>query len=237
MSDKLYDVRIVALNRDYPRQPLATVLQWAIEGRLRADDLITPSGKSNWTQIRTVPMLAARLPRRAPVERPIMAEFAVDEIDEEALEAELDGGSSWLPPRPKRAAEEAEMDMTPMIDVTFQLLIFFMLTNQLANPAPLAVPEAKHGRGVSPEGTQMVLIDEAGRYFLGLTIAEENSVASLDALVQAVQTNAQASPQPLDVIIDADKTAKYLNIRPVVERLGGVPNVGRIMLGVEEARN
>ena len=36
----------------------------------------------------------------------------------------------YLPPEPlfkSQSAEQAEMDMTPMIDVTFQLLIFFMI--------------------------------------------------------------------------------------------------------------
>ena len=44
-------------------------------------------------------------------------------------------------PMPEEVATEA-LNMTPMIDVVFQLLIFFMLTNSLANPAPLEVAEA-----------------------------------------------------------------------------------------------
>jgi len=41
----------------------------------------------------------------------------------------------------KRPLQEAEMDMTPMVDVTFQLLIFFMLTASFAMQKSLHVPK------------------------------------------------------------------------------------------------
>jgi biopolymer transport protein ExbD len=41
----------------------------------------------------------------------------------------------------KRPLQEAEMDMTPMVDVTFQLLIFFMLTASFAMQKSLNVPK------------------------------------------------------------------------------------------------
>ena len=42
--------------------------------------------------------------------------------------AVLDEATPGVKKRAKRGFSEAEMDMTPMVDVTFQLLIFFMLT-------------------------------------------------------------------------------------------------------------
>jgi biopolymer transport protein ExbD len=130
----------------------------------------------------------------------------------------------------------AEMDMTPMIDVTFQLLIFFMLTNSLANPAPLEVAEAEFGRGVTPEGKQMILIDEKGLYYLGDTPAPENISPNLDALVNEVRGNAASAGSPLEVIVTAHRRSKHLQVRQLVDRLGDVPNVGNILLGVEEKR-
>jgi biopolymer transport protein ExbD len=41
----------------------------------------------------------------------------------------------------RRTFQEAEMDMTPMVDVTFQLLIFFMLTASFTMQKSLAVPK------------------------------------------------------------------------------------------------
>jgi biopolymer transport protein ExbD len=41
----------------------------------------------------------------------------------------------------KRVVEEAEMDMTPMVDVTFQLLIFFMVTAAFAMQKSIEIPK------------------------------------------------------------------------------------------------
>jgi biopolymer transport protein ExbD len=43
--------------------------------------------------------------------------------------------------REKRKPDEAEMDMTPMVDVVFQLLIFFMLTASFTMQKSLNVPK------------------------------------------------------------------------------------------------
>ena len=44
-----------------------------------------------------------------------------------------------------RKMEEAEMDITPMIDCTFLLLIFFLVTSKMDASATLRLPPAKHG--------------------------------------------------------------------------------------------
>jgi biopolymer transport protein ExbD len=43
--------------------------------------------------------------------------------------------------REERKGQEAEMDMTPMVDVAFQLLIFFMLTASFTMQKSLNVPK------------------------------------------------------------------------------------------------
>ncbi|MEX2174779.1 MAG: biopolymer transporter ExbD [Pirellulaceae bacterium] len=43
--------------------------------------------------------------------------------------------------RPKGTLQEAEMDMTPMVDVTFLLLIFFMVTASFAMQKSLNIPQ------------------------------------------------------------------------------------------------
>ena len=126
------------------------------------------------------------------------------------------------------------MDMTPMIDVTFQLLIFFMFANQLANPVPIVVPEAVHGRGVTPDGKQMILIDEQAHYYLGDSTKPENISPSLEALVGEVQGNADQHEQPMEVIINAHKTSKHVDLRLLMDRLDDVDNIGSVMVGVSE---
>lgn len=45
----------------------------------------------------------------------------------------------------RRKLEEADMDITPMIDMTFLLLIFFIVTSKMGANAGIELPPAKHG--------------------------------------------------------------------------------------------
>jgi len=68
--------------------------------------------------------------------------------------------------RPKRPT--LSIDMAPLIDVVFLLLIFFMLTSSFAPPAvPLTLPKAASG---APSETAKVVVslDQAG----GISISE-----------------------------------------------------------------
>jgi biopolymer transport protein ExbD len=155
----------------------------------------------------------------------------------EELEREAEPPGGWLTKACRWQWGDVEMDMTPMIDVTFQLLIFFMLTHALANPLPMDVPSVTYGRGVTVEGQQFILIDENGKYYLGYSAAPENATASLDALVQEVRQNARRSDTRLDVIVSAHRKCAHGQVRELVERLGAAGGLGRILLGVEEKMN
>lgn len=50
------------------------------------------------------------------------------------------------------------MDITPMIDVTFLLLIFFMVTSTMENPDALKIPEARNGLGVNTQEAAIITI-------------------------------------------------------------------------------
>ena len=68
--------------------------------------------------------------------------------------------------RPKRPTHT--IDMAPLIDVVFLLLIFFMLTSSFVPPSlPLALPKAS-GEPGSPDIAVIVSMDAAG----GISIAD-----------------------------------------------------------------
>ncbi len=60
--------------------------------------------------------------------------------------------------------DEAElgMDITPMIDMTFLLLIFFMVTSTMQVEARLQMPAAAHGAGVPLENAVVISIFRTG---------------------------------------------------------------------------
>ncbi len=56
----------------------------------------------------------------------------------------------------RRMVDDAEMDITPMIDITFLLLIFFLVTS-IADPATaIDLPRAEYGDGVDSRITAPV---------------------------------------------------------------------------------
>jgi biopolymer transport protein ExbD len=171
--------------------------------------------------------------------RTIAEDFAEEDDAEEDdwEEDDADEPRTGAPPGLRRLLGEAAMDMAPMIDVTFLLLIFFMLTNSLANPTAIDVPVAMHGRGVTLEGQQLILVDEGGRYYLGETADAESAAGSLEALVAEVAGNAREAPEPLEVIVSAHRDVRHRAVRELVEDLAPIENLGPIRLGVEEELN
>jgi biopolymer transport protein ExbD len=235
------DLKIVASDREFRGVSMEKLKQWAREGRVAPRDLVRQSGTQDWTVVTEVSELATLLPLPAakPVPRPPSPEVTetaqvadptdVDDVDDEVADV-----AAWTPRRPNRELEVASMDMTPMIDVTFQLLIFFMFANQLANPVPIIVPEAVYGRGVTPDGKQMILIDDSAQYYLGENTKPENISPSLEDLAQEVQANASNLDEPMDVIINAHKGSTYLDLRQLMDRLDEVDGLGTVMVGVTE---
>ena len=52
----------------------------------------------------------------------------------------------------KKKAEEADLDITPMIDVTFLLLIFFMVTSTMQGTPDKDLPPTKDGTNANAAG-------------------------------------------------------------------------------------
>jgi len=48
--------------------------------------------------------------------------------------------------KPRRQLEDTEMDITPMIDVTFLLLIFFIVASKMDESANVPLPPAAPGK-------------------------------------------------------------------------------------------
>jgi biopolymer transport protein ExbD len=72
----------------------------------------------------------------------------------------------------------AELELTPLIDVVFQLLVFFLLTSAFINPGiTVNLPDAETG-ATSDDAILSISIDEAGNLFVG---QEPVSLGELEA--------------------------------------------------------
>lgn len=75
-------------------------------------------------------------------------------ISDDYLDEEIDEGF----PRPKRPELDNEMDITPMIDITFLLLIFFLVSSKMNAEQAVDLPKARHGGVVAGKESVILLM-------------------------------------------------------------------------------
>lgn len=105
----------------------------------------------------------------------------------------------------KQLKVDNEMDITPMIDVTFLLLIFFMVTSKMEDQSALQIPPAKNGLGVSVKDAVVVTIfktDSDPEIYLS-NGKKENGPVALEEVTSYVLNG--ISEQKKTVIIKADR--------------------------------
>ncbi|HXV62899.1 MAG TPA: biopolymer transporter ExbD [Vicinamibacteria bacterium] len=67
----------------------------------------------------------------------------------------------------RRKRVGAPIDLTPLIDVVFQLLVFFLLTSAFINPGiRVELPSAESGEASGDAGVS-ISVEASGRIFLG----------------------------------------------------------------------
>lgn len=101
----------------------------------------------------------------------------------------------------------ALLDLTPMMDMVFNLLIFFMVVSQFANAErdlKVQLPDGTEAMPLTAKPQQIfVNIDKDGRYFVR---SQEISSADLSKLLQQAAVN---NPASQTVVIRADKRATW----------------------------
>jgi biopolymer transport protein ExbD len=84
-------------------------------------------------------------------------------------------------PKIKVPKSTPSLDMTPMVDLAFLLVTFFMLTASFRMAEPVVVdPPASISDKLLPENTIMVTVDDIGRPFFGIS----NGEAKVNTLVR-----------------------------------------------------
>lgn len=117
---------------------------------------------------------------------------------------------------PSRAVSgEVGFNMTPMIDVVFQLIIFFLLSSHLAKQETqlaLPLPAAESGRPPAaderPRLTVNVLADG--------TLLVANRLIAADELTRLLAERKAAHGDALEVRIRGDRSVPYSRVEPVM---------------------
>ncbi len=112
-----------------------------------------------------------------------------------------------------------DMNLTSMSDLTFLLLITFIITFPMIEQGiPVKLPSGKSATLDTQAETSVVTVDREGRVFLG------EEITTMEALGPALSARLQANPQ-LRLVIRGDEGVNY----------GRVVEVGRMarQLGIE----
>jgi biopolymer transport protein ExbD len=127
--------------------------------------------------------------------------------------------------RRRRPAEEAEMDITPMIDCTFLLLVFFLVTSRMNAEAPIELPPARHGGAVVMKESIVITVAKGAEgealIYMGDTTSSDqllkgaNPVEQEENLARYVEQQANTSPPKRFVLIKGAKGVKHRDVARV----------------------
>lgn len=81
-----------------------------------------------------------------------MSNVAAQPVIEDDFEVEED----FLRPRPP--SSDDELDITPMIDITFLLLIFFLVSSKMTAEQAVELPKARHGHVVAGKESVIIIV-------------------------------------------------------------------------------
>ena len=121
--------------------------------------------------------------------------------------------------RAKKPRIGISIDMTPMVDIAFLLLIFFMATTQFKPPEEVAVilPASTSEIKVPETGIIVITVNRSGRMFIGDETGAAGEVPEgemLNAIVSARSRRPTAR-----VIVKGDKNTDFGFIADVMDAL------------------
>ena len=147
-----------------------------------------------------------------------------------AASADFLSTASDFAPRKSAVAEDDEIDITPMIDCVFLLLIFFIVTSKMEEQANVSLPPAQYGVAVSMRNAVVLTIDagEDGSAVIykgeAVDPAQRIAVSDLEEqeqqIVNYVDSRLGDSPQPTAIVVQAAAKLKHREVGRVLKAIG-----------------
>ncbi len=148
-------------------------------------------------------------------------------------------------PKRKRNPDDGELDITPMIDITFLLLAFFVVASKMDPQAAIDLPKASYGVAIPEKAavTLLVTLEEGTnnfKIFKGKN--EKNPVLATEPdeieeeIAQFVQDQLGANPEKTSILIKASGDVTTGTVEMVRRGVAGSEMAAerQVYVGVEE---
>jgi biopolymer transport protein ExbD len=115
----------------------------------------------------------------------------------------------------------SDINVTPMADIMIVLLIIFMVMLPKITAAPVAIPDARHGRDAPKEAIPLVVTPG------GAQIGKDAPM-DVDMLGTYLAARVQTSRTSVSVLVQADRDMDYAPVARVLQacRTAGVEEIG-----------
>ncbi|MDA1050037.1 MAG: biopolymer transporter ExbD [Planctomycetota bacterium] len=133
----------------------------------------------------------------------------------------------------RRRNTRPEMDMTPMIDIVFLLIIFFMTVTQVSklNKEQLELPKLKGTEDQKPSVVTVNVTEVGAIVVSGRTLA----IGEFVSLVNRELRRVGDDPKLINIVIRADQRGASAGVNSVVSALNKL-QIRRVRIAVEVPR-
>jgi len=144
--------------------------------------------------------------------------------------------------RKRTLREEVEMDITPMIDITFLLLIFFLVCSTPDQQSAIELPTARHGKGVGERNSVIITLSDEGVDSAPVYLADgkveserlpEDPEQQKEMIRAAIEKGRREEGKE-DVLIKADRNVASREVSRVIKAVSAVEGT-KIHLAVLES--
>ena len=157
---------------------------------------------------------------------------------------DLDAGVSFFSRR--KMQDDADMDITPMIDITFLLLIFFLVASRTPSEKLVQLPQARYGTAVTTKNSVIFTIargeHEQAILYKGVGKIASNIVSSSNLLdhereiVAYIEAGLRGTPAKQHVLIKAERGVIHREVARVAAAAGLAGGGRELYVAVLEVR-
>ena len=140
----------------------------------------------------------------------------------------------------RKELEDVDMDITPMIDITFLLLIFFLVCSTPDQDSAIEMAKARYGRGVGERNSVIITLSDEGVDSAPVYIADgmvgeplsDDPEVQREKIIEAIEKGRREMKE--NVLIKADRNVAHRDVSRVIKSVSKVEGA-KIFLAVLEA--